>query len=125
MAFIPAAIVKTDNPMASRMRKEVCHLIRPRNQITRMVEMRMVSMYSYFEKNTGTPISVTTSRITPPPIAVTVASVRIPKKSIFFSIAHIAPDAANTKSPIYSKNVIRSMLSPHKRLFISSYRFTL
>ena len=84
MAFIPAAIVKTDNPMASRMRKEVCHLIRPRKQITRMVEMRMVSMYSYFEKNTGTPISVTTSRITPPPIAVTVASVRIPKKSIFF-----------------------------------------
>ena len=67
------------------------------------------SKYCGLLKNVGRSMLITTSRITPPPIAVTVASVKIPKMSIFFWIALIAPDAANTIIPMVSRAVIKSI----------------
>src|SRR5215213_1292082 len=62
-------------------------------------EAKMTRMVTSFCSQFTGKLPTRTSRIVPPPIAVTKDIIRIPKRSNFFSMAENTPDTANANVP--------------------------
>ena len=76
-----------------------------------MKKIRERKMYDFIPKIAGGEKLKITSRVSPPPYAVTIERRITPKRSVFLRMAIIAPEIENAMEPSISINVAKNSIN--------------